>query len=200
MKNLLVILDNGHGENTKGKCSPDKRLLEWEWTREISSRLHNLLIMNGIDTVLLVPEDKDISLSERVKREKKITKEAKKAGKETCLISIHINAAGGDGKWKTATGWSGWIAQESSEKSKNLAQLLYAEAEANNLQGNRCVPSTKYWTANFTICTDTSCPAVLTENLFQDNKEEVDFLLSEEGKQIIIDLHYNAIKKYIEQE
>jgi N-acetylmuramoyl-L-alanine amidase len=199
MKNLLVILDNGHGENTKGKCSPDKRLLEWDWTREISSRLHNLLIMNGIDTVLLVPEDKDISLSERVKREKKISKEAKKAGKETCLISIHINAAGGDGKWKTATGWSGWIAQDASEKSKQLAQLLYEQAEEFGLQGNRCVPSTKYWTANFTICTDTSCPTVLTENLFQDNKAEVDFLLSEEGKQIIIDLHYNAIKKYIEQ-
>jgi N-acetylmuramoyl-L-alanine amidase len=198
MKNLLVILDNGHGENTKGKCSPDKRLLEWDWTREISSRLHNLLVMNGIDTILLVPEDKDISLSERVKREKKITKEAKKAGKETCLISIHINAAGGDGKWKTATGWSGWIAQDASEKSKQLAQLLYEQAEEFGLQGNRCVPSTKYWTANFTICTDTSCPTVLTENLFQDNKEEVDFLLSEEGKQIIIDLHYNAIKKYIE--
>lgn len=200
MKNLLVILDNGHGENTKGKCSPDKRLLEWDWTREISSRLHNLLVMNGIDTVLLVPEDKDISLSERVKREKKITIEAKKAGKETCLISIHVNAAGGDGKWKTAKGWTCWIAQEASEKSKKLAQLLYAQAEASNLQGNRYVPSTKYWTANYTICTDTSCPAVLTENLFQDNKEEVDFLLSEEGKQIIIDLHYNAIKKYIEQE
>ena len=198
MKKLVVILDNGHGENTKGKCSPDKRLLEWEWTREIACRLHNLLVINEIDTVLLVPEDKDISLTERVKREKKITKEAKKAEKETCLISIHVNAAGGDGKWKTATGWSGWIAQESSEKSKKLAQLLYAEAEASNLQGNRCVPSTKYWTANFTICTDTSCPTVLTENLFQDNKEEVDFLLSEEGKQIIIDLHYNAIKKYIE--
>lgn len=200
MKNLVVILDNGHGENTKGKCSPDKRLLEWDWTREISSRLHNLLVMNGIDTVLLVPEDKDISLSERVKREKKITREAKKAGKETCLISIHVNAAGGDGKWKSAKGWTSWIAQEASEKSKKLAQLLYTEAEASNLQGNRYVPSTKYWTANYTICTDTSCPAVLTENLFQDNKEEVDFLLSEEGKQIIIDLHYNAIKKYIEQE
>ena len=199
MKKLVVILDNGHGESTKGKCSPDKRLLEWEWTREIACRLHNLLIDNGIEAHLLVPEDKDISLSERVKREKKITKEAKKTGKETCLISIHINAAGGDGKWKTATGWSVWIAQEASEKSKKLAQLLYEQAEVFSLQGNRCVPSTKYWTANFSITTNSSCPAVLTENLFQDNKEEVDFLLSEEGKQIIIDLHYNAIKKYIEQ-
>ena len=91
MKNLVVILDNGHGENTKGKCSPDKRLLEWEWTREIACRLHNLLLENEIEVQLLVPEDKDISLSERVKREKKITKEAKKVGKETCLISIHMS-------------------------------------------------------------------------------------------------------------
>lgn len=198
-KKLVVILDNGHGKNTKGKCSPDKRLLEWEWTREISARLYNQLTINGIEAILLVPEDKDISLSNRVKREKKITKEAEKAGKETCLISIHINAAGSNSKWKTASGWTGWVAQDSSEQSKKLAQLLYAEAEVNNLQGNRCVPSTKYWTANFTITTDTSCPAVLTENLFQDNKDDVEFLLSEEGKQVIVDLHYNAIKKYIAQ-
>ena len=77
MKKLVVILDNGHGENTKGKCSPDKRLYEWEWTREIACRLHNLLIENEIEVQLLVPEDKDISLTERVKREKKITKETK---------------------------------------------------------------------------------------------------------------------------
>jgi hypothetical protein len=29
MKKLVVILDNGHGKNTKGKCSPDKSLYEW---------------------------------------------------------------------------------------------------------------------------------------------------------------------------
>ena len=197
MKKLVVILDNGHGKNTKGKCSPDKSLYEWQWTREIVTSLYTLLISNGIECHLLVPEDTDISLSTRVQREKKITKEAKKAGKETCLISIHINAAGGDGKWKTATGWSGWIAQDASEKSKQFAQILYAEAEKRNLKGNRCVPSTKYWTANFTITSDTSCPAVLTENLFQDNKEEVEYLLSEKGKQDIVNLHFEAIKKYI---
>lgn len=197
MKKLVVILDNGHGKNTKGKCSPDKSLYEWQWTREIASRLYNLLLLNGIETQLLVPEETDVSLSTRVSREKKITQEAKKAGKETVLLSIHINAAGGDGKWKNATGWSGWIAQDASEKSKQLAQLLYAEAEKRNLKGNRCVPSTKYWTANFTITSDTSCPAVLTENLFQDNKEEVQYLLSEEGKRTIIELHLEAIKKYI---
>lgn len=197
MKKLIVILDNGHGENTKGKCSPDKRLKEWSWTREIVNLLYAKLSTYGIRTIMLVPEDKDISLSERVKREKSITKTEKKNGNETLLISIHINAVGGDGKWKNARGWTGWVAQECSEKSKQIAQILYAEAEKRGLQGNRCVPSTKYWTANFTMLSDTSCPAVLTENLFQDNLEDVEFLLSDEGKQEIVDLHFDAIIKYM---
>ena len=197
MRKLVVIIDNGHGKNTKGKCSPDKSIFEWEYCREIACRLFEKLTAEGIQAILLVPEEKDIKLSERVHREKQITKEAKQAGKETCFISIHLNAAGGDGKWKTARGWTGWIAQEASKDSKLLAQLLYAEAETRNLQGDRCVPKTKYWTANYTVCTDTSCPAVLTENLFQDNKEDVAYLLTEEGKNTIVDLHLAAIKKYI---
>ena len=197
MRKLIVLIDNGHGKNTKGKCSPDKSIYEWEYTREIACRLYERLLIEGIEAILITPEEKDISLTERVKREKKFTKEAKKVGKETCFISLHLNAAGGDGRWKTARGWTGWIAQEASADSKKLAQLLYAEAEARGLQGDRCVPSTKYWTANYTVCTDTSCPAVLTENLFQDNKEDVAYLLTEEGKEAIVDLHLQAIKKYI---
>lgn len=197
MKKLVVIIDNGHGKSTKGKCSPDKSIYEWSYTRDIACDLYTALLNEGIDAHLLVPEEKDVSLSERVKREKQITREAKKAGKETVLISIHLNAAGGDGKWKTASGWTCWIAQEASKKSKQLAQLLYAEAEKFDLQGNRSVPSTKYWTANFKITSDTSCPAVLTENLFQDNKDDVKILLSKEGKQKLINIHLNAIKNYI---
>lgn len=194
----LVIIDNGHGKNTKGKCSPDKRLYEWQWTREIAIALHKRLTADGIEAHLLVPEEKDVSLGERVEREMQLSQEAKSAGMDSVLVSIHINAAGGDGKWKSASGWSGWVAQECSEKSKKLAQLLYAEAEKRELQGNRCVPHTKFWTANFTIVSDTSCPAVLTENLFQDNLTEVEYLLSDEGKETIVDLHYEAIKKYID--
>lgn len=197
MKKLLVILDNGHGEDTKGKCSPDKSLYEWKWTREIAVTLHERLTQYGIDSILLVPEDNDLALSARVAREKVITSLAKKAGKETLLLSIHINAAGGEGNWKGAQGWTGWVAQDASEKSKTIAQLLYSEAEKRKLQGNRWVPKERYLTANFTILSDTSCPAVLTENLFQDNKDDVGYLLSENGKNEIVDLHFQAILKYI---
>lgn len=200
MKKLVVILDNGHGKNTAGKCSPDGRLKEWHWTRDVIQDLHVKLLTNGIDSVMLVPEEDDLPLDKRVAREKKISKEAKNAGKETLLLSVHINASDKDGKWKTPNGWTGWVAKKNaSADSKKIAQLLYAEAEKLGLQGDRCVPSTKYWSKDYTILCKTSCPAVLTENMFQDNKEDVEYLLSAKGKREIVELHYNAIMKYIQE-
>jgi N-acetylmuramoyl-L-alanine amidase len=35
--------------------------------------------------------------------------------------------------------------------------------------------------------------------MFQDNKKDVEFLLSEEGKKIIVDLHVEGITNYIKQ-
>ena len=37
--NMKILIDNGHGENTPGKCSPDGRLKEWAYTREIADRV-----------------------------------------------------------------------------------------------------------------------------------------------------------------
>lgn len=197
MSKVVVILDNGHGVDTKGKCSPDHSLYEWAWTREIVSMLYEALVCNGIDSVYLVPEDEDIPLAERVAREREITRQAKGAGKETVLVSVHINAAGGDGEWKEARGWSGWIAQSASEKSKRLARLLFDQARAMDLLGNRSIPKEHYWVAPFYITTHTSCPAVLTENMFQDNKRDVRYLLSDKGKREIVRLHVNALKEYV---
>lgn len=192
---MKVIIDNGHGINTPGKCSPDKSILEWKYCREIAKRLAEKLNADKIKAIILVPEDRDISLTERCRRANKIYEQ----DKDTILVSIHLNAAGNGSKWMNATGWSGWVYTKASNKSKLLAQLLYKQAEHFNLQGNRCVPKNKYWEANFAILKNSKCPAVLTENLFQDNKEDVAYLLTEEGKQVLVDLHYNAIKEYITQ-
>lgn len=51
--------------------------------------------------------------------------------------------------------------------------------------------------SGFYILKHTKCPAVLTENLFQDNRTDVDFLLSEAGKRAIVDLHVNGIVNYL---
>lgn len=193
---IYVILDNGHGENTPGKCSPDKRLYEWSWNRDIVKRISAKLDELNIPNEILVTEDFDVSLNERVKRANKMSLMAKKQGLEPILISIHINAAG-NGCWNSANGWSVWVSNNASIKSKEFAKILYAEAEKLGLKGNRSTPKERYWTSNFYILKNTNCPAVLTENMFQDNKDDVEFLLSEEGKNKITELHIEAIKKII---
>ena len=193
---IYVILDNGHGYDTPGKCSPDKRLYEWSWNRDIVRRISAKLDELNIPNEILVTEDFDVSLNERVKRANKMSLMAKKQGLEPILISIHINASG-NGGWKYANGWSVWVSNNASVKSREFAQILYAEAEELGLKGNRSTPKERYWTANFYILKNTNCPAVLTENMFQDNKDDVEFLLSEEGKNKITELHIEGIKKII---
>ena len=84
-----------------------------------------------------------------------------------------------------------------SSKSRRLAKLFTQHAKAMKLTGNRCVPSSGYWQKNLYVLRNTLCPAVLTENLFQDNKADVDFLLSDQGRQAIVNLHSKAIEDYI---
>ena len=52
---------------------------------------------------------------------------------------------------------------------------------------------------NFTVIYGSNMPAVLTENLFQDNVHDVEFLLSEEGKEAIVELHRRGILYFAER-
>lgn len=200
MKQYLCILDAGHGDPplSGGKCSPDKRLLEYYWARDMVQRIAKKLQALGVPVHILVPETKDIKLNVRTSRVNALCKQH--GAKKCLLVSVHNNAAGGDGKWHDATGWSGFVAPKCSANSKRLAQLLYTEAAKAGLKGNRCVPACKYWVGNFAIVRDTNCPAVLTENLFMDNRQECDYLLSEHGKETLAQLHVNAIVNYINEQ
>lgn len=185
---MLVILDNGHGWNTPGKRSPvwkdGTQLYEWKFnrviTKEIKKRLDNL----GIESIILVPEDEDISLGERCRRANNIYSNRKDA----ILISIHANAGGG-------TGWECWTSI-GENKSDYYAKLLYNSA-GQYLRGKRlrCDYSDgdPDWESQFYILKHTCCPAVLTENLFMDNEKDCKFLLSSEGIETITALHVDAI-------
>ena len=194
---MKVLIDNGHGDPplTGGKCSPDGRLKEYRYCREIAQRVSRELSLRGIDASLLVPEKTDTPLKERVR---KANAWARKHGsKNVALVSIHNNAAGSDGKWHAASGFSVFVSKNASANSKRLAKIFTGNAAAMGLMGNRAVPPEKYWVQSLAMTRDTICPAVLTENLFQDNEEDVKFLLSEEGKRAIVTLHVNSIIEYI---
>lgn len=49
----------------------------------------------------------------------------------------------------------------------------------------------------FYLLQHTPCPAVLTENMFMDNPADVDFLLSPEGQQALINLHVTGINFFL---
>ena len=193
---MKVLIDNGHGIDTAGKRSPDGRLLEYAYAREIAAMLEEELKANGIEAERIVPEEEDISLTERVRRANELYAAA---GKEAILVSIHCNAAGDGTDWMSAQGWSAYVAKNASTASKTFASCLIGAAEAEGLKVRKYSPGEPYWTQNLAICRDTNCPAVLTENLFMDNKEDVDYLLSEEGKRAIVALHVAGIRDYLGQ-
>ena len=195
MKNLFIILDNGHGVETRGKRSPDGKLLEYKWTRDFVAKLKTALSNEGYYTHVLVPEESDVSLGNRVLRTNTLYKNLKNEF-DVVLLSVHVNAASSDGKWHDATGFSAWIYNNCSKKSEKLGYIFGSEAEVRRLTGNRWIPSEKCHRANFKILRETDCPAVLLENMFQDNKEDVEFLLSEEGVQKLIDMYVSAMKTY----
>lgn len=191
---MKILIDNGHGQNTPGKCSPDRRLLEWRYAREIAVEVERRLKARGYDAERIVTETHDVSLAERARR---VNSHASRLGKSNvALIAIHCNAAGADGRWHDARGWSGFIARSASSRSRTLAVALHDSARAQGLKTRCPMPSQKYWTAGFAILRNTTCPAVLTENLFQDNRADVDFLLSPQGREAIINLHVNALINY----
>lgn len=190
---MKVLIDNGHGSNTPGKRSPDGRLREYAYTREIAERLVMELRKNGIDAERIVKEEIDVPLAERCRRANEYK------ASEAILVSIHCNAAGNGSDWMSARGWEAWTSVGKTKADK-LATCLYENAEY-------CLPGMKIRKditdgdqdkeSGFYILKHTKCPAVLTENLFQDNKKDVEFLLSEEGKLAIVNMHVWGIMKYL---
>lgn len=195
---VKILIDNGHGNNTPGKRSPDGFLRECFYTREIAAKIVYALRRQGYDAELLVPELNDIKLIERVHRVNVYCQSL--GASNVILVSIHCNAAGNGKDWMKGRGWEAWTSTGQTEGDK-LAECLYESAL------NSFAPGTAIRTDwndgdpdkenQFTILAKTLCPAVLTENFFMDNREDVDYLLSEEGKEAIIKCHVEGIKKYI---
>ena len=195
---MKILIDNGHGIQTKGKRSPDGKFLEYAYTREIARQVVTELKNKGYDAELLVPEEDDIPLSERVRR---TNAHCQAFGKtNVILISIHVNAAGDGSKWMNATGWSAYTCKGQTQSDK-LAECLY-QAAIKNFPGRRI--RTDYsdndpdWEENFYILRKSHCAAVLNENFFMDNKSDLEYLQSRAGKQAIVDTHVEGIIEYLE--
>lgn len=171
------ILDNGHGMDTRGKCSPiwenGKWVEEWDFNRDMVFRIEIKARQAGIKTINIVPELNDIPLSTRCKR----INEAYAADKSAILLSIHANAGGGTGFEVYTT--------PGQTKADPIATALIEQLQ-------RDFPTIKMRTdmtdkdpdkeSNFYILKHTNCPSLLAELLFMDRYEDCQLLLSDEWR------------------
>ena len=221
-KKLTVILGTAHGKNVAGKRSPDGKFQEWEYSREIVERLRAELAEKDelVDVFVDIPSA-EVPLpqqAELTRRVRYVNQLCAHRHTERCIyVSIHVDAAS-SGEWKNAGGWTAYTSPGCT-RSDILATYLYEAAEKHlagyaakmeegkkkGLYGSNQKPFRKDTTdgdpdkeANFYVLVRTKCAAVLTENLFQDNKADVAFLTSEEGKKAIVALHKEAILRFAE--
>ena len=206
---MIVILGTAHLGTTPGKCSPDKKFRECIFSREIVQRIKQELESNGITTFIdylplepneqmKAPTYKQEQSKELIWRVNYVNNLCSKYGANNCLyVSVHVNAAGMGTNWMNARGWLVYTSKGNT-KSDTLATCLYKEAK-------ELLPSVRSdfsdgdpdYESDFYVLAKTKCPAVLTENLFQDNKADVEFLTSEEGKNAIVKVHVDGILDYI---
>ena len=194
---MKILIDNGHGENTPGKRSPNGVLREYLYAREIADDIVRELVKKGYDAERIVKENVDVALSERARRVNEFC--GKLGTSNVILISVHCNAAGNGSDWMNARGWSAYTSKGQTKADK-LADCLYSIAESVFVRQRirkDMSDGDPDREENFYILQKTKCPAVLTENFFQDNRDDVEFLLSTEGKQQIVKVHVDGIIKYI---
>lgn len=229
--NTMIILGTAHLGTTSGKCSPDRRLREAVWSREICKELNTILHSYGykseIDYEPLQPSasmkgstPKQQQANELAVRVNYVNNLCNKHGKDNCLyVSIHVDAAGDDDRWHTAGGFTVWTSVGQT-KSDILAECIYDRAFVNMTEYSKLMTHGKKMgcydqkqrafrmdtsdgdkdkEAHFYVLKNTHCPAVLVECMFQDNKCDVEYLLSDVGRHEIIRSLFEGIMDYIEK-
>ena len=197
---ITIILGTAHQKSIQGKSSPDGKFKEYKYSREVCKAVRDILQSMGYRTMIDI-EDDDLGLSQskELSLRCKIVNELVKQYKNCIYVSIHVNAAASDGKWHNATGWEAYTSVGITSADR-LAECLYKAAK-NNLKGKKLridkTDGDQDKEANFYVLKKTNCPAVLTENFFQDTREDVEYLTSNEGFQAVVRTHVEGILNYI---
>ncbi len=198
---ITIILGTAHQKSISGKSSPDGKFKEYLYSRKVCKALYPILKEMGYNVFIDVEQD-DLKMkqSDELKYRCKIVNNLVSKYKNCIYISIHVNAAGSDGKWHNATGWEIYTTKGITKADK-LATCIYNSAKSNfkNTQKLRTdfTDGDPDKEAEFYVLKHTSCPAVLTENFFMDNKKDVEYLTSDIGFHEIVRLHVEGILNYI---
>lgn len=158
-----------------------------------------------------------------------VYEEQKRNGGSTIIIAIHSNAAADSGwgranRWEIykqnpdgekVTSINRQVYPLHPETSHLLAKCIASSAKKtfDNLSNDKIIPNVngkriivytepQTFTSSrngYRPTTFPKAPSVLSENLFHDTKSHVKFLGSKEGRDAIVNLHYDGIVKFFEE-
>lgn len=210
MRFPILLIDPGHGCDTKGKGSPDALkglkssplfFREYAWCRERTYEACDILQAEGYTAFPLVKEEYDIPLATRAER---VNAYCRKYGVGNVLLaSIHNNAYGKGDKWYGARGVSVYTTPgvtESDYLADEFYRVMTDEFKSPltvRRYGNGHLE--KDFESRLYILRKTLCPAVLIEFFFQDNKEDVKYLLSTEGKGSCTHVIVQGFENYVSE-
>ena len=194
---MKILIDNGHGQFTAGKRSTDGEFREYYYNRIVARRVTSRLKELVYDAELLVPEDDDISLTERCRR---VNAWCLLHGKKNAIcISIHFNAHGNGYEWTKASGWAIYTSKGNTAADE-LATAI-AEAAKTNLPAMKMRADFSYgdidFEEDFKILRGTLCACVLSENGFMTNEKECRWLQTEEALSALVKTHVEGIVNYL---
>jgi len=201
---MFYLIDCGHNySDTWQKRSPVKadgtRFYEFEFNRDVGRRLADLLVAEAVPYAFIIdPDDRaDMSLSRRVQIANSY---ARKYGSKNCLyLSLHSNALGHGEAWYSARGWSVWTSKGRT-RSDAYADIFFKAAASifpkygMTVRADRSDGDDDY-ESNFYVLAKTSCPAVLFEQFFYTNKQDLSFLESASGVEVCADVILKGIKE-----
>ncbi|OAV44744.1 N-acetylmuramoyl-L-alanine amidase [Lewinella sp. 4G2] len=190
----LWCIDNGHGALSPGKRSPvledGRQLFEWEFNRDVTSRIMAKLEQVGAAYFEVTPEVQIGNfLQERVRRANELSSALPKL-----FVSVHGNAGPAPDMQSftgdNVRGIETWHYYGSTTGRKMAAVFQRHLINQTGLR-NRHLRSKV--SGQFYVLRATRMPAILTENGFYNNRFELPLMLTPAFRQQVADAHVAAI-------
>ncbi|TWT24313.1 N-acetylmuramoyl-L-alanine amidase [Planomicrobium sp. CPCC 101110] len=162
---MKIIIDAGHGPETKGKRSPDGRLREFHFNGAVAKEVKKQLTALGHTIIFSHQQNQDVPLQERTALANRL--------RVDLFVSIHANAFGTG--FNAANGIETFTYTAASGESKRLSSFIHQALLLATGRKNRGQKQ-----ADFAVLRDTRMPAVLVECGFMTNQAELALLKTDD--------------------
>lgn len=190
-----LIFDDGHGDDTAGKRSPDGTRENW-YNKAVTFKLGEKAKAMGFNVFYTAPEDGDVALQVRTDRANaefaKLKKKYPKADpkKLAILVSNHYNAL--RGIWDQTKGGVETYFYPGSVAGEALAKAIQKYLIQGTKQVNRGAKS-----QNLHMIRESAMPAVLVEGGFMDVRVEAELMLKDSFQDEVATEELKGICEYL---